>query len=452
MSALNDDQSAFMRICDATLDQRQQLIAFVTGNAGTGKTFLLKHLNTHLADRNLLVERIAFSALAAQNINGKTMHKLFKFNLRGHYKLTDFLIQDLMHIDVLIIDEVSMIHGSYLDKIDEILRVVMGRNVPFGGVHVIAFGDLYQLPPVVDREWVNPTASSEKCYSAAVWKEFRLYTLRQMMRQSEPDFIRALNQLRVGDEKGIQYFNELRDRQKAIDSMEATTLVSTVAAAHAINTKNNKTLLENADETHELVSTSKVMPAVDPDFLYPHKNMHQVVPDKLTLCVGSRIIVTVNCKDSECVNGDLGVVEKFGKRNGRVVCILFRNVHNVLKSVVSETINFRTENPTDYKRMVARTGFPINLAWAMTIHKMQGATIDRLRVPLCSMFAVGQLYVALSRVTRSDGLELLQSIKPSMLRTDTILRHVYSEMPELEMPPRVDALLDGLEVDDFEKE
>lgn len=434
---LNEDQQKFMCIFEDMLTRGDTTPIFVSGNAGTGKTFLLKHLFKELTiNRKFYVEKIAFSALAARNIDGSTMHKLFRFTFTGEYDMNRIDKYALRCLRVLIIDEISMIHATYLDNIDAILRLVHEKpDVPFGGVYVVAFGDLYQLPPVIEsRNQFKNQKANEKCHGADVWKEFQLFILTQMMRQNEPEFIEALNQLRVGNLRGIAFFNRLRAVQKPFDPMEATTLTSTIADAERINDTNNKKILADAVTSYKITCESKkrLIKSEERKYLYPANNT-SMIPDNLTLAQGSRIMVIANCKESKCINGDLGVVEECRlDRNGRVNCIVFRNVFGKTVTLFKEKLLFKSSDPKEFRFGEERCGFPVMLAWAMTIHKIQGSTLDKLRIPLRFMFAPGQLYVALSRVRTAAGLEILQDVTESMLLTDKDITYVYEEMKTLE--------------------
>ncbi|AIU41296.1 helicase-2 [Sucra jujuba nucleopolyhedrovirus] len=433
---LNEEQLKFIKMLKIRRANGQCDPIFVSGNAGTGKTFLLKYLFQEMyLKEQIKVKKIAFTALAARNIDGTTMHKLFRFSFTGEFKSNN-INKDLYHIEMLIIDEISMIHATYLDKMDEILRLTKHQpDLPFGGVQVVAFGDLYQLPPVVEScNQFKDQKIDERCYFAGVWKHFILFTLTETMRQNELDFITALNQLRIGDERGIGYFNRLRATQTQLNPMQSTTLVTTVAGACKINDINNKKVCEQSNVVYDIESRSKIRTAKNSELLYVHSaDSLGVIPEKITLAIGSRILVTSNCVNSHCINGDIGVIVDFVVNpDNKVDGIVFRSVSDKLLKLNKETLLFKTNNDGSYRNVIERTGFPINLAWAMTIHKMQGATIDRLRIPLGSMFAHGQLYVALSRVRHSSGLELLQDVTKQMLLTNTNIKHVYQEMLTME--------------------
>ncbi|AKC91702.1 helicase-2 [Lambdina fiscellaria nucleopolyhedrovirus] len=425
--SLNEDQQQFLNSYLAIIDAGDVQPVFVSGNAGTGKTFLLKRLYEELSERrDMNTEKIAMSAIAARNIDGITLHRLFMFGFNGEYN-TRYTSKIVRQMEALIVDEVSMINAMYLDNVDKILKTVKCQpNIPFGGVHVIVFGDLYQLPPVMNDNKLG----NQQCFLANVWKHFKLFTLNKMMRQNEKDFIEALNCLRVGDDNGIAFFNRLRVTQHQFDPMEASTLVSTNKAAATLNDRNNVKILLATDKKHTIESTTKNGYIKDTRYLYSADNIYQIIPKSITLGVGSRIIVTHNCNKSSCINGDLGVVEDFGcNAQGNVVSIYFRKTNDTLCVLKEEVIVFKNKESDKKNVAVFRIGFPINLAWAMTIHKMQGVTLDRLRVPLDYMFAPGQLYVALSRVKTSQGLQLLQNITKNMLRFDENVAKAYETMP-----------------------
>ncbi len=390
--------------------------AFITGRAGTGKSTLLRYFISQTKRR---VAVLAPTGLAAVNVGGQTIHSFFKFPPRvldaSHIRaLPKHERQLFCQLDTLIIDEISMVRADVLDAIDQSLRLNRGRHdVPFGGVQIVAFGDLLQLAPVVQgeyREYFSDTYETPYFFSANVLKncEWRVLELKCNYRQdSDPDFFNLLT--RVGHneltESDIEQLNT-RVFHESEQEEQVVTLTSTNTAAAAINAAR----LEELEG--ELVTYPAKIKGDFDDSSFPADGDLQMKP-------GAQVVLLRNDPDKRWVNGDVGTVESCSEFELKV---RLRNEVYDIKPVEWERIRyvFRQEE-NKMTQMVAGTfkQYPVKLAWAMTIHKSQGQTLNQVAVDLGrGAFAHGQTYVALSRCTSLKGLWLRRPIRPGDILFD----------------------------------
>ncbi|QOD40078.1 helicase-2 [Matsumuraeses phaseoli granulovirus] len=389
---------------------------FVTGSAGTGKSALLSALRDHWQSQNKSVYICAYTHLAARNIKGKTCHSQFgfdfKLNLMGRWAgLPQYLI----------LDEVSMIPDKMLDGIDTRLRrSSRDYNLPFGGVNVVAFGDLYQLPPVEDRlkkDKVLPPFESD------VWNTFRLYELTENMRQSEVEFIKNLNLLRVGDNSCVQYFDTLVFRKctNIEEKSNCTSLVSTHKEADSVNVECYDYISRNkAQKT--LTLTQKIVPFGYKMIVFNADQEMLIFKKDLKVCVGTRVMVTHTT--THFCNGDTGVIERITDLG-----LFIRREHDdeVIK-LDRAILHFATKIKGHVKYV---SGLPIAYGWAVTIHKAQGMTLKNLTIYPSCVFAPGQAYVAASRCTHSSGLKFVDSIPVHGIFDMSNINNVYAIMDKL---------------------
>lgn len=415
-------------MANATLNTRQQKLfdyltqtksfspVFVSGSAGTGKSALLVALREHWLAEDKIVFVTAYTHLAARNINGKTCHSLFRFDfdlnlLRAQIGVPHYVI----------IDEISMVPEKMLDGIDSRLRQNSGKfSLPFGGVNVVVFGDLYQIPPVDKHQQLLPP------YKSDIWHLFELYELTENMRQSEPEFIANLNMLRVGNVKCIPYFNGFvvdAATQNIEDSVGCTSLVSTHKEANDLNLKCYTHICAAANKKEELVCVVKRSHGrwTKDIIVFNEEQAQLIFGESIRVCVGARVMIT-HTTDSFC-NGDLGVVQSFTDKE----IVIIREHDNKIGVLRQKCLTFNTTPGV----VTFLTGFPIAYGWAVTIHKAQGMTMKHLTVYPACIFAPGQAYVALSRVVHSSGLKLATPIARNALCNMNYIQEVYDYMKPL---------------------
>jgi ATP-dependent exoDNAse (exonuclease V) alpha subunit len=383
---------------------RQHL--FITGRAGTGKSVLLRYFREHTRKKVVVA---APTGIAALNVRGQTIHSLFRLDLRlqRHGKLNpnSRVCSLLKRIDILIIDEISMVRADLLDAIDERLREAFRNDLPFGGVQVIMFGDPYQLPPVVDEGLVKYFEKVHQGYfffNALVWRqtEFKIYELTQIFRQKDPVFQQILNAVRDGTvtDEQIEQLNKHCNQSSEPD--DGTVTLATTNAL--VTTINQRRLNQLPDKLHEYqaVITGEMKRAAFP------------TEENLELKVGAQVVLLKNDKGGRWVNGTVGMIEKLAeeKIDVRVNDVVYALERETWEEVVY-TYDFDTQK-VEEKVTSSFTQFPIRLAWALTIHKSQGQTYESVALNLATAtFAPGQLYVALSRCTNLERLYLKIPIK-----------------------------------------
>ena len=410
---------------------------FLTGKAGTGKTTFLKHIKENEVKNTVVV---APTGVAAINAGGTTIHSFFqlpfnpfipvsrgfstndsindKHSLISRLRLTSERKDIMQSLELLIIDEISMVRCDILDAIDAVLRHVRNRHSePFGGVQVLLIGDMYQLPPVIKaEEWeiLSPYYKSEYFFNSYVIEAQRpVYVeLDKIYRQKDPSFVQVLNQVRNNeiDQQGYEilhsrYLPNLHPTKKE----KYITLTTHNSKADAINFK---ALNELAGKVFNFDAT------VEGDF-YEKSYPAEV---NLKLKIGTQVMFLKN--DIEKVrryfNGKIGIVEKI---DGDKIFVLCEGEAIAIEVKKEKWKNIRysldkSTNVIEEKEIGSFTQFPLRLAWAITIHKSQGLTFEKAIIDAGDAFAPGQVYVALSRCTSLQGMILHSIINNSSLRSD----------------------------------
>src|SRR3989338_7123138 len=397
---------------------------FITGRAGTGKSTLLEYFRGQ-TKKNLAV--LAPTGWPAINVRGQTIHSFFGFK-------PDITIEKAkaVHVraekrelykklDVLIIDEISMVRADLLDCVDAFLRQNgKQRRKPFGGIRVVFLGDLYQLPPVVTREETELFQSqyqSPYFFDARSMVEFPLtiVELETIYRQSDPNFISLLNAVRSGiiDEDQLEKLNSRHD----------PFFVTPVNQFYLrLTTTNAKAEMINQQEIEQSWGEINVFDGITTG---QFDNRSLPAPAGLQLKVGAQVMLVSNDRARRWVNGTMGKIEKISESAGFNKIIFVRLDSGEIVEVTPftwEMFRFvlREDNGrVDSQSVVIYTQYPLILAWAVTIHKAQGKTFDRVIVDFDrGTFAHGQAYVALSRVTSLTGLVLTQPVQSRHLILD----------------------------------
>ncbi len=389
---------------------------FLTGKAGTGKTTFLKYLKENCS-KNIIVA--APTGVAAINAGGVTLHSLFqlpfhpflptsisKSELLGKLKFNRQRQDLLRKLELLVIDEISMVRCDTMDAIDTILRSVRRKHeLPFGGVQLLCIGDLYQLPPVAKREEMNILQqfySSEFFFDSRVIKEQMpmLIELNKIYRQKEDSFVDILNKVR-NNNMNADDFEELHQRyfpdfRPALEEKYIT-----------LTSHNNQADLINYRELQKLLAPSFSYEAeIEGDFpesMYPAEG-------KLVLKEGSQVMFLKNDIEKRYFNGKIGVIKKLQQEEIIVNC----DGEDIYVSKETwensrYTLN-RLDGKLEQETIGTFTQFPLRLAWAITIHKSQGLTFEKVMIDAGAAFSSGQVYVALSRCTSLDGIVLLSKI------------------------------------------
>lgn len=410
---------------------------FLTGKAGTGKTTFLHLFRERTFKRHIVV---APTGVAAINAHGVTIHSFFQLPLRPI--LPDELNNDIFRrkdlfrfsaekqkiirtLDLLIIDEISMVRADILDAVDFILRMIRQNDRPFGNVQLLMIGDLYQLSPVVKTdEWqlLSSYYNSPFFFESHALKqtEYATIELDKIFRQQNEDFVRILNKIREGilDD---DVFHTLHSRYVPhFDDKKFENYI-------LLTTHNAKANHINQSKLDKLPSSKKVYRAtvrgIFPPEIYPTE-------DCLALKVGAQVMFLRNDVSDKKLyyNGKIGTVIELHDNHIKVKTA----DDNVVVSVepeVWENIQYSLdpETKTIKEEIIGTfTQFPLKLAWSITIHKSQGLTFDRVAIDAQHAFAHGQVYVALSRCRSLEGLILLSKINLSSVRVNTYLQNYCS--------------------------
>ena len=391
---------------------------FLTGKAGTGKSYTTNKIIEQMRKSGKSVAVTATTGIAATHIDGQTIHSWAGIGIKE--EVTDEMLfglsrnrftADRMKIpDVLIIDEISMLHDYRFDMVDEVLRFVRSSNAPFGGMQVIVVGDFHQLPPVNRNNKKNYT------FNAKAWAalDFRVCYLEKIYRQSDEQLIEVLNAIREA---------RIEDRHK--DILDAA-LENKHNADKAINLycKNKEVRFENEECLAKVDSNLVTFKA--------RTQGHEMAVKKITgswngeenlsLKVGARVMFLVNKYmqggDIIFTNGQMGEVVEFVGDDAVVV----KPYNGDLIVVTRHEWKLEEEDSSGKMRTVAKVlQIPLRLAYAITIHKSQGSSFDYVNLDLSDAFTTNQGYVALSRVRTLAGLNLIGYKYGSLLQDSTIV-------------------------------
>ncbi len=414
--------SDFQRAVTLMQDTDQSL--FITGKAGTGKSTLLSHFCRN-TDKKPVV--LAPTGVAALNVKGQTIHSFFNFYVDATpQKIHDKKIKPrnpklYKKLKTIIIDEISMVRADLLDCVDVFLRLYGPKMMqPFGGVQMIFIGDLYQLPPVVSSEEREIFATHYKTpyfFSAHALQNFplELIELEKVYRQKDQKFINLLNKIRNNsvNDADIKLLNSRYEKDSGIaESGLAVTLTTTNHRADEINEIHLTALKGKAHH---------VKAEVKGDFT---KDYFPTAPD-LKFKIGAQIMMLNNDSEKRWVNGSIGVIEALRKdeEGEPYLSVRLQGSRGTVEVYPFswEVFRFGVEDDTIVSEPVGIfKQFPFRLAWAITIHKSQGKTFDRVTIDLGrGTFAAGQTYVALSRSTSFEGIVLKTMVGRQNIRTDS---------------------------------
>lgn len=378
---------------------------FITGKAGTGKSTLLQGLKQSSSKKFVVA---APTGVAALNVGGQTLHSLFKLSIKFQepedINVSKSTAKLLSKIDMLIIDEVSMLRADILDAINIILQKSKDNYEPFGGVQVIMFGDLYQLPPIInDREleqYFKDKYTSHYFFAAHVWNgaNLNLKELTEIFRQDDPEFQNILNSLRIRD-----FDSNLLKRlnERTINCLEEST-VTLALTNKTVNQINEEALGQLTNESFEY--EAEISGDMEKS-AFPTEEV-------LTLKCGAQVMFLKNDPEQRWVNGTIGEVEYLS--DDCIEVKVGEEIHEIKKTKWDKIKYSYDEKKQKMKEEVVSsfTQYPLRLAWAITVHKSQGQTLERVVFDIeRGAFAHGQTYVALSRCSSFEGLFLKKPIR-----------------------------------------
>ncbi len=383
---------------------------FLTGPAGSGKTHLLNQYIAHLRDHGVNVAITASTGIAATHIGGQTIHSWSGIGVHEDLSnedvqkiaTNDRLKRNFKRTKVLIIDEVSMLHARQLDMVDRIARAMLDDEQPFGGLQVVLCGDFFQLPPVTrSGSGFGGDESYEKrfAYECSAWEnsDFKICYLHEQFRhKTENDpLIEVLNDIRSG-KASEQTRVPLRKRYKA-EPIASADITPTKLFAKNINVDTI-----NRRELDKLSNQTKTFTMETHGFKKLVETLQRscLAPVELELKTGAEVMFVKNSAEGRYVNGTRGVVESFDSDDGYPVVRTFDGTY-----VTARPEEWRLEEDGSVRATIKQV--PLRLAWAITIHKSQGMTLDAVELDLSDAFEPGMGYVALSRVRSLNGLKLL---------------------------------------------
>jgi ATP-dependent DNA helicase PIF1 len=406
---------------------------FITGPAGSGKTFVVNEYIEYLRNHHVSVGITASTGIAATHIGGVTIHSWSGIGVKDHLSADDvreisqksYIKKKITEAEVLIIDEVSMLHHFHLDLVDRIIKSVKKSKEPFGGMQVVLCGDFFQLPPVARRG--EPLA--QFVYSSRLWKEagflvcYLHENFRYLSTSKNDPILSILNEIRSG-KVSSQAREQLQSRYR--NNLE---IVPPVQYMKFGRTEPTRLFTHNVDV--DLLNDEALQTVEGPESLYEMYSRGKrplvealkrscLAPEFLRLRKGARVMCVKNNFDAGYVNGTLGTVVSCGpdvKPVIRVSGLRDGTDRNI-------TIEEATWQIVDNDKILAEiTQYPLRLAWAITVHKSQGMSLDAIEVDLSKSFEPGMGYVALSRVRTLDGLVIVGMNENALRVHPQVLEH-----------------------------
>lgn len=397
---------------------------FLTGKAGTGKSTFMRHIAATIKKKHII---LAPTGIAAINAGGSTLHSFFKLpfhpllpndkrysnrNIRDTLKYNGEKTKLLREVELIIIDEISMVRADIIDFIDKVLRIY-NRNMrePFGGKQLLLVGDIYQLEPVIkeeERQLLRPFYPSNFFFDAQVFREMQLIAveLKKVYRQRDTQFIALLDHIRT---------SHVSDSDLRLLNAQVNAEIGTEAGRLSITLSGRRDTVDYINEKQ--LNTLPDQPTIFYGHIegeFPESSLP--TPMELEVKTGAQVLFIKNDKERRWVNGTLGTIIGFGDEEDGIIYVRTEDgrdfdVQREIWSNVRYTFNEK-EQKIEEEEIGSYQQFPLRLAWAITVHKSQGLTFNNVKIDFTGgVFAGGQTYVALSRCTSLQGISLQEPIR-----------------------------------------
>lgn len=397
---------------------------FLTGKAGTGKSTFMRHIAATIKKKHII---LAPTGIAAINAGGSTLHSFFKLpfhpllpndkrystrNIRDTLKYNGEKNKLLREVELIIIDEISMVRADIIDFIDKVLRIY-NRNMrePFGGKQLLLVGDIYQLEPVIkeeERQLLRPFYPSNFFFDAQVFREMQLIAveLKKVYRQRDAQFIALLDHIRT---------SHVSDSDLRLLNAQVNAEIGTEAERLSITLSGRRDTVDYINEKQ--LNTLPDQPTIFYGHIegeFPESSLP--TPMELEVKTGAQVLFIKNDKERRWVNGTLGTIIGFGDEEDGIIYVRTEDgrdfdVQREIWSNVRYTFNEK-EQKIEEEEIGSYQQFPLRLAWAITVHKSQGLTFNNVKIDFTGgVFAGGQTYVALSRCTSLQGISLQEPIR-----------------------------------------
>ena len=397
---------------------------FLTGKAGTGKSTFMRHIAATIKKKHII---LAPTGIAAINAGGSTLHSFFKLpfhpllpndkrystrNIRDTLKYNGEKNKLLREVELIIIDEISMVRADIIDFIDKVLRIY-NRNMrePFGGKQLLLVGDIYQLEPVIkeeERQLLRPFYPSNFFFDAQVFREMQLIAveLTKVYRQRDAQFIALLDHIRT---------SHVSDSDLRLLNAQVNAEIGAEAGRLSITLSGRRDTVDYINEKQ--LNTLPDQPTIFYGHIegeFPESSLP--TPMELEVKTGAHVLFIKNYKERRWVNGTLGTIIGFGNEEDGIIYVRTEDgrdfdVQREIWSNVRYTFNEK-EQKIEEEEIGSYQQFPLRLAWAITVHKSQGLTFNNVKIDFTGgVFAGGQTYVALSRCTSLQGISLQEPIR-----------------------------------------
>ena len=397
---------------------------FLTGKAGTGKSTFIRHIAATIKKKHII---LAPTGIAAINAGGSTLHSFFKLpfhpllptdkrysarNIRDTLKYNGEKTKLLREVELIIIDEISMVRADIIDFIDKVLRIY-NRNMrePFGGKQLLLVGDIYQLEPVIkedERQLLRPFYPSCFFFDAHVFREMQLIAveLKKVYRQRDAQFISLLDHIRT---------SQVSDTDLRLLNARVNAEIGTEEGRLSITLSGRRDTVDYINEKQ--LNTLPDQPTIFYGHIegeFPESSLP--TPIELEVKTGAQVLFIKNDKERRWVNGTLGTIIGFGDEEDGIIYVRTEDgrdfdVEREIWSNVRYTFNEK-EQKIEEEEIGSYQQFPLRLAWAITVHKSQGLTFNNVKIDFTGgVFAGGQTYVALSRCTSLQGISLQEPIR-----------------------------------------